>query len=314
MIVSKNVSFTRAVLSLGRPLAGIFAWSVLITVVHWRFPKWEIWISPIPLTVAGAVLGTLLAFRNSASYDRYWEGRILWGRLVNACRTFTRQLVVFIQQEPHEGGYAGSREVALCRERERYIRAMTYRVIAFAHALRHHLRGEDPELELRELLPPREWMRLQEMRNKPAGVVMLLGSGLNQARQEGWADSVALKALDETLTEFAAIQGGCERIRNTPLPPVYSLIGHQVALLFCALLPFGLVTEVELLTPPVVLVIATAILKLSRITLLLENPFGLRANDLPLTTLCRNIEIDLRQALAETEVPPPVEPVDGILL
>ncbi|MCC2668064.1 MAG: uncharacterized protein K0Q72_535, partial [Armatimonadetes bacterium] len=200
------------------------------------------------------------------------------------------------------------------RAREQYIQEMTYRVMAFAHALRHHLRREDSELELRDLLPPWEVTQLRQMSNVPAGVVMLLGSGLAQARREGWADTIALAALDETLTEFAAIQGGCERIRNTPLPPVYTQIGHKVVLLYCALLPFGMVTEVQLLTPVVVVVIAFAILSLSRITLLLENPFGLRANDLPLTALCRTIEIDLRQALAEVNVPPPVEPTHGILL
>jgi putative membrane protein len=292
----------------------MLVWSVLITVLHWRFPKWELWISALPLSVAGVALGTLLAFRNSATYDRYWEARTLWGRLVNASRTFARQLVVFFHHMPAETGPAAGQVSGLCRAREQYIQEMTYRVMAFAHALRHHLRREDAELELRDLLPPWEVTQLRQMSNVPAGVVMLLGSGLAQARREGWADTIALAALDETLTEFAAIQGGCERIRNTPLPPVYTQIGHKVVLLYCALLPFGMVTEVQLLTPVVVVVIAFAILSLSRITLLLENPFGLRANDLPLTALCRTIEIDLRQALAEVNVPPPVEPTHGILL
>lgn len=314
MIVSTKVSFTRALFSLWRPLGCILVWSLLVTVFHWRFPKWDMWISPMPLTVAGVALSTLLAFRNNATYDRYWEGRNLWGRMVNACRTFTRQLVVFVQETPLEEGPGAGHVSASCREREQYIQEMTYRVIGLAHALRHHLRREDSQLELQELLPAWEMAQLQRMNNIPAGVVMLLGSGLARARREGWIDSISLAALDDTLTEFAAIQGGCERIRNTPLPPAYTQIGHKVVLLYCALLPFGLVTEVQLLTPVLVPVIAFAVLTLSRIALLLENPFGLRANDLPLTALCRTIEIDLRQALAEVDVPPPVEPVHGILL
>lgn len=314
MIVSKNVSFVRALINLWRPLVGLFVWSAGITVAHAYFPQSHFWISPIPLTVVGAVLGTLLAFRNNAAYDRYWEGRGLWGRQVNACRTFVRQLVVFFHHVPSESGPDAAHTQQQCRAREQYIREMTYRVIAFSHALRLHLRQQDPEPELRELLSPWEVAQLMRMRNVPAGLLMLLGSGLVQARREGWADTITLKALDETLTEFAAIQGGCERIRNTPLPPAYTQIGPKIVLLYCAMLPFGLVTEVQLLTPVVVPLIAFAVLKLCRITLLLENPFGLRANDLPLTALCRTIEIDLRQALAEAEVPPPVEPVDGILL
>lgn len=314
MIVSKKVSVTRALISLWRPLTCVLIWSVAITVMHWKFPRWELWISPMPLTVAGVALSILLAFRNNATYDRYWEARTLWGRLVNASRSFARQLVVFFHHVPAEAGPTAGQIPALCREREQYIQEMTYRVIAFAHALRHHLRGENSDLELQELLPAWEMAQLKRMNNVPAGVLMHLGSGLAHARREGWADTITLSALDETLTEFATIQGGCERIRNTPLPPVYTQIGHKVVHLYCALLPFGLVTEVQLLTPLVVPVIAFAVLTLSRITLLLENPFGLRANDLPLTALCRTIEIDLRQALAEAEVPPPAEPVHGILL
>jgi len=314
MIVAKKVSVTRALLALSRPLTWLLAWSVLITVAHWLVPRWELWISPMPLTVAGVALGILLAFRNNAAYDRYWEARGLWGRQVNASRTFARQLVVFFQYVP-EGNDRNSRsEVESCQKREQYIQEMTYRIIAFSHALRHHLRGEEPWAELPELLPAWEVAQLKEMRNVPAGILMQIGAGLSQARREGWADTITLQALDQTLTEFAAIQGGCERIRNTPLPPVYTQLGHKLVLLYCTLLPFGLVTEVQLFTPLVVIVIGFAVLKLSRITHLLENPFGLRANDLPLTALCRTIEIDLRQALAEREVPGPLEPVGGILL
>lgn len=314
MIVSNQVSFTRALFSLRRPLSLLVAWSVLIAAAHWRFPKWELWISPMPLTVAGVALSILLAFRNNASYERYWEARTLWGRLVNASRTFARQLVVFCQHSPAESDPSTGQQPDYCREREQYITEMTYRVMAFANALRHHLRRGDPQLELQELLPAWEMAQLRRMRNVPAGVLMLLGAGLAHARSRRWMDPISLAALDETLTEFAAIQGGCERIKNTPLPPVYTQIGHKVVLLYCALLPFGLVTEVELLTPLLVVVIAFAVLTLSHITLLLEDPFGLRANDLPLTALCRTIEVDLRQALAEADVPPPVEPVHGILL
>jgi putative membrane protein len=143
---------------------------------------------------------------------------------------------------------------------------------------------------------------------------MLMGEQLGEVRQRGWVDPILIANLDETLTELATIQGGCERIRNTPLPPVYTDIGHKIVLVFCALLPFGLVRDLGPLMPPAALVIAFAFLLLSRISLLLENPFGLRPNDLPLTSLSRVIEIDLRDALGEEDVPRPLQPEAGILL
>jgi putative membrane protein len=258
------------------------------------------------MTVAGVALGVLLAFRNNAGYDRYWEGRTLWGRLVNASRSLTRQFVTFFRTR------TASKEEQ--EEREEFIRGMTYRVMAFSHALRHHLRKEDPFLELIVLLPPDEIARLQRVQNVPAALLMLMGEQLGEARERGWIDPILVASIDESLTELATIQGGCERIRNTPLPPVYTDIGHKIVLVFCGLLPFGLVGDLGPLMPPAVLVIAFAFLLLSRISLLLENPFGLRPNDLPLTSLSRVIEIDLRDALGEDEVPKPLQPEAGILL
>jgi putative membrane protein len=306
MIVSKKISGYRTALSLGRPLSVTFFWALIIALIHWHFPQGLIWMSPLPLTVVGVALGVLLAFRNNAGYDRYWEGRNLWGRLVNASRTFVRQSVSFLRSD--DGSHHD------LEEREEFIRSMAYRVMAFSHALRHHLRHEDPFLELIVLLPPDEIARLQRIQNVPSSVLMLLGEQLIEIRRRRWLDPILIASLDETLTEFAAIQGGCERIRNTPLPPVYTDIGHKIVLVFCILLPFGLVRDLGPLMPPAVLVIAFAFLLLSRISQLLENPFSLRPNDLPLTSLCRVIEIDLRDALGEDEVPKPLQPEAGILL
>jgi putative membrane protein len=159
MIVSQQISSYRTIVSLGRPLTMMALWATLVAVVHWRFPQGFLWTSPLAITVAGVALGVLLSFRNSAGYDRYWEGRTLWGRLVNASRTFVRQSVSFLRT--HHGTLS-ERE-----EREEFIRGMAYRVMAFSHALRHHLRREDPFLELIVLLPADEIARLQRVQNVP---------------------------------------------------------------------------------------------------------------------------------------------------
>lgn len=307
MIVEKQISGYRTIISLWQPLSLTLLWATAVATIHWRFPQGLIWMSPLPLTVVGIALGVLLGFRNNAGYDRYWEGRTLWGRLVNASRSFVRQASAFLRT-------ADGEETETGRERARFIRAITYRVIAFSLALRHHLRRDDPFLELGALLPPDEIARLRRARNVPSVLLVLLGEQIGEARRSGWLDSILAASLDETLTEFATIQGGCERIRNTPLPPVYTDIGHKIVLAFCALLPFGLVRDLGPLMPPATLVIAFSFLLLSRISLLMADPFGRRPNDLPLTALCRTIEIDLRDALGEEDLPDPLQPESGILL
>lgn len=311
MIVSQTISIRRTFWTLGTPLTSLAAWALGVAIVHHFYPESRLWVSPLPFTVAGAALSIFLAFRNNAAYDRYWEGRSLWGRLVNTSRSFTRQLITYLREETDPITPCEEKPLS---EREQFIRRMSYRVIAFVHALRHHLRGEDPTLELADLLDPMELEQVSKKRNIPNAILLLLGAQLAVARRRGWLDSIQLSSLDVTLTEFANIHGSCERIRNTPLPPVYTGVADRVVLVYCGLLPFGLVVELGLLTPLVVTVVSFAFLVLSRISSLLENPFGLRPNDLPLTALSRTIEIDVRQSLDEKDTPKPVEPINGILL
>lgn len=311
MIVSRNISFRRIFWTLGTPLMSLAAWALGVATVHHFYPESRLWVSPLPFTVAGAALSIFLGFRNNAAYDRYWEGRSLWGRLVNTSRSFTRQLITYLREEADPSTQHGDKPLS---EREQYIRRMSYLEVAFVHSLRHHLRGEDPMLELMRFMEPSDWERLQKKRNIPNAILLLLGSQLAVARQRGWLDSIQLSALDSTLTDFANIHGSCERIRNTPLPPVYTGVADRLVLAFCGILPFGLVVDLGLLAPIVVTIVSFAFLVLSRISSLLENPFGTRPNDLPLTALSRTIEIDVRQSLDEQDVPTPVEPVNGILL
>jgi ion channel-forming bestrophin family protein len=311
MIVSQKISFRRIFWTLGTPLFSLGLLSVVVTIVHHLYPRSGLWVSPLPFTVAGAALSIFLAFRNNAAYDRYWEGRGLWGRLVNYSRSFNRQLITYLRED---SGSLWLYESGPLSEREQFIRQMSYRLIGFVHALRHHLRGGNAMLELQPFLPSSELAFIGTKRNIPNAILLSMGEQLGVARRKGWLDSIQLSALDTTLTEFANIQGSCERIRNTPLPPTYTLVTDRVVLIYCGLLPLGLVTELGIITPVIVTIISFAFLVLTRISSLLENPFGLRSNDLPLTALSRTIEIDVRQALAETSVPDPVEPVNGILL
>ena len=112
---------------------------------------------------------------------------------------------------------------------------------------------------------------------------------------------------------MTASAASCERIRNTPVPFSYTLLLHRTAYLYCFLLPFGLVDTTGFMTPFVVAIVAYTFFGLDALGDEIEEPFGLESNDLPLDTLCRAIEINLRESLGETDLPPPLLPVDYLL-
>jgi putative membrane protein len=104
------------------------------------------------------------------------------------------------------------------------------------------------------------------------------------------------------------VQGGCERIKGTPIPWSYTVLTHSIVAAYCFALPFGLIATTKLATPLVVALIAYAFLGLDAVGDELEEPFGADENDLPLDMLTRTIEVNLRQALGESSLPPMLKP------
>jgi putative membrane protein len=260
-------------------------------------------LTTTPFTLIGFALGVFLGFRNNASYDRYWEGRRLWGKLVNDARSFTRLTLALIADDatPHAGQDAdGVRRLQ---------RELVYGMIAYVHALRMHLRNSSNyDTELGALLQASELAALSTEHNVPILLLQRLSEKLQAARREGWLRELDVQLFENTLTSLTDVQGGCERIKATPIPWSYTVLIHSIVATYCFALPFGLVATTEWLTPIVTVLIAYAFLGLDAVGDEIEEPFGLDYNDLPLATLSRMIEVNLRQRLGETELPPLLEP------
>lgn len=301
MIVTGKVSIVKQVASQWRQLGLVLIVSVAVVIAHEILNKRWISIQVTPLTALGVALGVFLSLRNNVVYARYWEGRTLLGRLVNVCRTLPRQATIYLT--------GGSGE-----EREAFHREICLRLIAFVKTFRAHLRDEPPGIHLPDYLHPDELVELAGARNLPAALLQRMGEVLRTAHRRGLIQDYHLTELDSSFTELTDILGGCERIKNTPLPPAYTYLAHKIMLAYCCLLPFGLVADIGLLTPVLSLVISFAFLTLDQTSDLIEIPFATEDNDLPLNALTRNIEIELLQAIGEKDVPPPLEPVNGILL
>lgn len=281
--------------------AGLVTW---LGTTHDLKAEYGIELSTTPLSLVGVALSIFLGFRNNACYDRFWEGRKLWGALVNMSRSFTRQVLTFAHTEVAE------EEEALRRWKEK----MVHRMAAYVHLFRMMLRNDKRySEELSGMLSEEEVAMLLDESNPCVVVTQQLGYELSVAYRRGWIDKYHLPLLENSLVDITNIQGGCERIKSTPLPQSYTILTHRIVAVFCGVLPLGVFGEVGLLTPLVTLVVSYAYLGLDAIGAQIEEPFGHDPNDLPLSQLSRMIEINLRERLGEAELPPQVVPVNNIL-
>lgn len=263
--------------------------AIAVTLTDGTIQGVKITVSAIPFTLMGLPLAIFLGFRNNAAYDRYWEGRKQWGELVLRSRTLARQCLSLVE----EGG-----------ARERMIR----RAVAYAHALRHHLRKTDPAGEVAPWLEGHEWERIRGLPNLPHALMLAMGADLALCLRERRVEPMLAPAIDASLSSMTGVAAACERIRGTPIPFSYTLLLHRTAYLYCMFLPFGLVDTIGYLTPLVAAIVAYTFFGLDALGDEIEEPFGHSDNDLPLDAICRTIEIDLRMALGERDLPPPLLP------
>lgn len=324
MIIKKNMSRLQMLIYFrGGGISAIWwrlsiftVFSVVITTLEIHFHVEQYSLTPVPFTLLGATLGIFLAFRNNSAYDRFWEARKLWGALVNTSRSFARQSFSFIDnralnEDAAESTKAadGQAELDLYRFREE----MVTKAVAFTRALRHRLRDSNPIDDLVQYIPANELDRLSTHRNIPTAILHDMGQRLAEIRRRGWIHPWHAPVLEKSLVDFTDILGGCERIKNTPIPFCYTVLTHQIVTFYCFLLPFGLIKTVGILTPFVAFLISYAFLGLDAIGDELEQPFGLELNDLPLQSLCTTIEIDLLQSLGRDDLPETPLPTNDVL-
>ncbi len=264
----------------------LLLWSVAVVVFKDAIFHYNLHLNPAPFTLFGIALALFLGFRNNASYDRFWEGRKLWGSLLNTSRALARQAITLVDDPDDPTTPTTRAEPAAATSRTLFIN----QAIALAYTLKHQLRKTDGTADLARLLPPATAARIGAARFPAAAVIKEMGIWTQQARRQNRLDSVRQSAIDTNLNELATIVGGCERISNTPLPYSYSVLIHRTVYIYCFLLPLGLLDSLGWMVPPIVVFIAYTYTALEAIADELEEPFGMAPNDLALDTMCRSIE------------------------
>ena len=305
MVVDYRPNWPRILGQVGRFLFLLFVLSVAVTALEYvDHPLFNpIAVPNLVISVLGAALGILLGFRTNSAYARWWEARQLWGALVNSSRSLARQAVAFTRDLGGEQQAAG----------DRFAHDLIYMQISFVNALRCALRKQPPWDDIAPFVSAGLLEKLQREQNVPAAILQYMGEYAADGANKGLITEWRLTRLDSTFTDLSNVQGACERIKNTPLPRQYDHYPELFVQAYCVLMPFVLVEELKLFTPLVTLAVSFVFLVLNRIGKNLEDPFENKVYDTPMTALSRTIEINLRQVLGETQLPPPVQPEKGVL-
>ena len=278
------------------PWIAFFAGYSLIIVLldyhekHLPLPKISAGVPNIILSL-NLILSLLLVFRLNAAYDRYWEGRKLWGALVNSVRNLTRGIAIEIE--------ANSKP-------DRLEKVATVRlVVAFAIATKLHLRREPVDRQLITLISSSRYSELQNTNHQPLKVAFWIGEYLQDRYRRNYLDVYQLTTLQNLLNDLVNILGGCERILKTPTPLALPILLKQLLILYCLSLPIEMVDTLKWWTVPIIIVITSILFGIEEIGSELENPFGHNPNNLPLNVICDGISNNTEE-LIESQKPLPV--------
>jgi putative membrane protein len=260
-------------------------------------------IPSVPLTVLGGAIGIFVSFRTNSCYDRWWEGRRLWGQLVNTSRHFASQVLGYVE------GPAEPRRAA----QETIVR----RHIAYVHTLRCMLRGQEPanDDEVAQYLDIDERRELADEPNAAHALLHHQTRAIARLAKTGAIDGFRLQVLDRSIATLLDVQGGCERIKKTPFPQSYGFLATKIILVYSALLPLGIVEATGWLAIPITVFVCLAFRLIDDVGDALEDPFSMQPLALPLQAIATTIETDLCRRLGERELPePPAPDPQGVLM
>ncbi len=340
MLVTRRFK-AKQILAFGMYSFGLPAlWASLVYVLYAHLGLTFLRVPILPIATIGTAVAFYVGFKNNAAYERFWEGRKIWGAIVNASRTWSTDVISYI--EPDE---TGPQAAELRRE-------LIYRHMAWINALRLQLRKNsrffdkpsrgtkrrlerhatamrnDWDKEISPFLSPEEFESVSKMANPATHLLTTQGKRLAELVTFKRLDLFHQIAMMEVIEEFYTHQGKCERIKNTPFPRGYAEYSRIFTQVFAVLVPFGMLDvfaeylekastlNTALLIVPMLIssgLVSWVFLTMEGIGDATEDPFERSMSDVPMNALCRTIEIDLRQMLGETDLPPKEQAIDGIL-
>lgn len=344
MIVTRGISFAKFIRwSWFNILWLLLLMSGIATLYHFNIIAFSIpWL---PVSVIGTAVAFYAGFKNNQAYDRMWEARKIWGGIVNDSRTWGMMVDGYVSNL-----FASNKRTT--EELHQIKKRLIYRHIGWLYAHRSQLLvatswehvsqsgkvarqaryyqkhfgiglldDEITRTELRNFLPPNEHDRLVGCVNTATQIINEQSRDLAKLREQSLIDDFRHVELGNILRSFYALQGKNERIKKFPLPRQYANMSRYFVAIFILLIPFSMMPELMKtgdlgiwLSIPISALVGWIYVMMELVGDYSENPFQGMANDIPMMSLCRTIEIDLRQMLGETELPPPIQAKEGVLM
>jgi ion channel-forming bestrophin family protein len=282
----------------------------------------------LPVGTIGTAVAFFIGFKNNQAYDRLWEARRLWGGITNTSRNLATMMIAIVEDKAFVSDFL-HRHIGYIN----ILRLQLRRTIPWATSkgnLHKTFVGEKKELEefdegLKTILTRHNKIQyydsLKSKQNTANIMLKIQVEQLTKLKREKKIDDFEHSDLVKQINELFNLQGGCERIKSTPMFRQFSIFSRVFVLIFIFLLPFGLLKDLSnlaswgvWLTIPFTLLISWVFYTMEQIGEYSENPFDNAVNDIPITTICRNIEIDIKELLGETELPEKFQPQNNILL
>jgi len=262
-------------------LMGCYAWGVAyLEMEYWNLSaSSNVRNLTILHNLLGFVLSLLLVFRTNTAYDRWWEGRKLWGSLVNNSRNLALKLHALLRPEDEDNRKFFRRTISL-----------------FPVLLKDHLMLETTRLSLDQDDHP-ELSLLDKDKHLPLQLATLMAQRIYRLQKEGLINGNELITLNNELQSYMDIGGACERIKNTPIPYSYSVFVKKFILIYVLTLPFGFVFNLGYWVVPVVGFVFYVLVSLELIAEEIEDPFGKDENDLPMKKIAENIKKNIEDIL-----------------
>jgi putative membrane protein len=319
MLIERNLKWNGILHYTWKSMLYYLMLSIVVFLLHDHYQVFHLHLPFSTITALSTALAIFLGFKNNNAYDRWWEARKIWGLLVNFSRAWARQVITMIISDEDKN----AKQVRALQYR------MIYRHIAFVHALRVFLRksksyNQTTQQEIyreanqysdtKAFLSEREYKVFCIKNNPPNYLLELQGEDLRRAYNKGWISDYRFVKLEETLVEFNNIQGGSERIKNTPFPRQYSFFSRVFVFIHASLLPFVFIEEIGWVSIPVSVIISFVFLCLDLLGERAEDPFENRLEDVPLTALSLTIETNLKEQWGDKNFPVSKDHANGVVL
>lgn len=344
MIVTKGIRF-KSLIAWTLPIyLFLLAFMGAIGALYY-FNIISIQIPWLPVSIVGTAVAFYVGFKNNQAYQRMWEARKIWGGIINDSRSWGMMVDGYITNQFNN---TPKSEEGIKRIKKRLI----YRHLAWVYTHRSQLLvstpwehssqaghigkrakryqkkfgvglidDENTKTVLKQFLPKDEHDRLVSKVNTATQIINEQSRDLSKLREENVIEDFRHTEMVEVLQRFYTLQGKNERIKKFPLPRQYANMSRYFVFIFISLLPFSMIPELMkiahwdvLIAVPISALIAWVYMMMETVGDYSENPFQGMANDIPMLSLCRTIEIDLREMLNETDLPPAIQAKKGVLM